>query len=365
MKTRLSKVQKQIVKHVSNAILISKTENITYLTNFSGFSKDEREAFLFITKNKQYILTDGRYSTAVKNQIKEFELIEISPKNPMIKILNALKTKHKIKTFGLEENNLTVSEHKKISKHFNDTYHHSVSNLRIIKSKSEINAIEKACELGDKTFDYILKKIKKGISEKELAFEIEFFIKKHGADISFPPIVAFGKNSAIPHHVPTMNYEPLTTNSIVLLDFGVRLNNYCSDMTRTVFFGKPTPEQKRIYQTVLEAQKLAIDHLGRWQAEQLRSHDSSEVDRIARDYIISKGYPTIPHSLGHGIGIEVHEAPRLSPKSKDILKKNMVFTIEPGIYITGSGGVRIEDVVVLEKNKVRLLTHSPKNLTIL
>ena len=369
MNQRLSKL---IKTQRLDALLISSVPNIIYLTNFVGFSKDERQAFLFITKNKQYILTDGRYSEAVKNNVKDFKLIQISPSLSFEKALRKLCKKHDVKRLGFEGHNLSFLEHQKLSKHFNNLprrkagiYHLSISDLRCVKESNEILAIEKACELGDKTFDYILKKIKFGVSEKEIAFEIELFIKKQGADISFPPIVAFGKNSAIPHHVPTMNYEPLTTNSIVLLDFGVRLNNYCSDMTRTVFFGKPTPEQKRIYQTVLEAQKLAIDHLGRWQAEQLRSHDSSEVDRLARQYITSKGYKTIPHSLGHGIGLEVHEAPRLSPKSKDILKKNMVFTIEPGIYITGSGGVRIEDVVVLEKNKVRLLTHSPKNLTIL
>jgi len=241
---------------------------------------------------------------------------------------------------------------------------------RLIKAVHEIASIEKACNLGDKTFDYILTKIKEGVSEKELALEIKRFIKKHKAKTSFPPIVAFGKNSSIPHHVPTHNSKLLTHNSIILLDFGVRLNNYCSDMTRTVFFGSPTAEYKKMYQTVLDAQQKALEHLvahlegGRKDSFEVESIKAKNVDKVARDYIISRGYPTIPHSLGHGIGLEVHEAPIISPKSKDTLKPGMVFTIEPGIYIPGFGGIRIEDVVVLEK-PCRLLTKSPSDLTIL
>lgn len=363
MITPLAELRKEFAKNKLDAILVSSIPNIVYLTNYSGFSKEEREAFLLITKNKQYILTDGRYVQAVKTLIPDFKLIEISSKNPVSKILKKLKSKHKIKKLGFEEHNISFLEHEKLLSHFNDLNHFSLNNIRSIKTQAEIAAIEKACELGDKAFKHILKYIKLGVSEKDLAFEIEFFIKKNGADISFRPIVAFGKNSAIPHHVPTNNSKLITHNSIVLLDFGVKLNNYCSDMTRTVFFGKPTNEQKKIYQTVLEAQKLAIEYLQKSYLRDGRT-DSSEVDRIARDYITSKGYKTIPHSVGHGIGIEVHEAPYLSPKSKDILKEGMVFSVEPGIYIPGFGGVRIEDLVILEKTGIRLLTHSPKTLIV-
>ncbi len=364
MITPLTELKELLVKNKLDAVLISSISNIIYLTDYSGFSKEEREAYLFITQNQQYTLTDGRYIQAVKTLIPNFKLIEISSTNSAKDILKKLKIKHKIKRLGVEENNLTHKEYKELSACFNDLpagkaglNHFSLNNLRAIKNGKEISAVEKACKLGDKTFAYILKKIKLGVSEKEVANEIEFFIKKHGADISFRPIVAFGKNSAIPHHVSTHNSKLLTHNSIVLLDFGVKLNNYCSDMTRTVFFGKPTLEQKRMYQTVLEAQKFAIS---RCHAEFI---SASQVDNVARDYIISKGYKTIPHSVGHGIGIDVHEAPHLSPNSKDILKEGMVFSIEPGIYSPNFGGVRIEDLVVLEKNNVRLLTHSPHLLT--
>ncbi|MDO8583013.1 MAG: aminopeptidase P family protein, partial [bacterium] len=341
MDTPLFRLKKLIKKDKLDGVLISSVPNIIYLTNYSGFSKEEREAFLFVTENKQYILTDGRYTQAVKKLIPDFELIEISGKNPFEKIFKALITKHKIKKIGFEGNNLSFLEHKAFKKYFSNIYHLSLSYLRIIKTPQEISKIKKACELGDKAFDYVLKKIKLGVSEKELAFEIEFFIKKNGGDLSFPSIVAFGINSAIPHH-QTSDKRLATSDKLVLLDFGVKLDNYCSDMTRTVFFGKPTKEQRKMYETVLAAQQKSIDTLN----SLFMIHNSipaKRIDKAARDYIISKGYKTIPHSVGHGIGIEVHEAPHLSPKSKDILKEGMVFSIEPGIYIPGFGGVRIED----------------------
>ncbi len=352
-----------------NGILISSTPTITYLTNYSGFSILEREAYLFITKSESYLLTDGRYTEAVRN-IPNFVLIEISPINSLQKMLIHLANKHNIKKLGIEENNLTVSEYKRLKKCFNDLNHFSIRDLRSIKDKGEIFSIEQACQLGDKTFDYILKKIKQGVTEKEIAFEIEFFIKKAGADISFKPIVAFGKNSAIPHH-QTSDKQLAIRDKFVLLDFGAKIDNYCSDMTRTVFFGKANAEQKKMHQIVLDAQNQAIDYLysSRERSESRSEFSTSsnnkihakDVDKVARDYITSQGYPTIPHSLGHGIGLEVHESPSLSPKSKDILKPGMVFSIEPGIYIAGFGGVRIEDLVILEPSGPRLLTKSPKS----
>lgn len=369
MNSRLSSVRKLLTKKRLDAILVSSVPNITYLTNYSGFLALEREAYLFITKNHHYLFTDGRYTEAVRN-IPHFTLIEITPINPLQKALVTLTKQHKIKKIGIDENSLTVSEYKKLKKHFNDIYHFSdIATLRAVKEVHEIAAIEKACRLGDKTFTYVLNKIKKGVSEKEVAFEIEFFIKKYGADISFSPIVAFGKNSAIPHH-QSSNKPLAISDNLVLLDFGVKMNNYCSDMTRTVFFGKASAEQKRMYQTVLDAQQKAMEELyqlggGRTDFSEVnaRGINAKDVDKAARDCIISQGFPFIPHSLGHGIGLQVHELPRLSPKSKDRLVPGMVFSIEPGIYIPGFGGVRIEDLVVLEKSGLPRRKACPRLLT--
>lgn len=356
---RVDTVRKQMVKKRLDAVLVSSIPNITYSTGCSNFSKDEREAFLLITKNRQYILTDGRYSEAVKEKVPHFILIEISSTSPFKKALGDLAKTFKLQRVGFEQDNITVSEYQRISSCFSSLQPFEVSDLRIIKEKEEIDLIEQACQLGDKTFDHILQSIKPELSEKEVSFELEYYIKRNGADVSFPPIVAFGSNSSVPHH-QTGN-QALERGDIVLLDFGVRLNNYCSDMTRVVFLGKVTTEQKRLYQTVFDAQQKAIEFL---QGVSLykESPCARDVDKVARDFIVSKGYPAIPHSLGHGIGLEVHESPRLSPTSKEILKPGMVFSIEPGIYIPGFGGVRIEDLFVFETSGLRQLTSSPKEL---
>jgi len=354
MDNRLTKATSLLQKNHLDAMLVSSIPNITYLTNYSGFSSIEREAYLLITKNNSYILTDGRYTEAVRDVVG-FTLLEISSTKPLKDLLLELATKHKIKRLGIEENNLTVSEYKMLKKHFNDLNHFSdIAMLRAVKDSDEMKTIEEACKLGDKTFSHVLKKIKAGITEKELAFEIEFFIKKAEADISFKPIVAFGKNAAIPHH-QTSNQRLASSGQFVLLDFGVKIDNYCSDMTRTVFFGKATEEEKKMYQTVLEAQTKAIQQLSN------KTIKASDVDKIARNHITSYGYPTIPHSIGHGIGLEVHETPSLSPKSKAILQLGMVFSVEPGIYLPESGGVRIEDLVTLTPLGTEILTNAPKS----
>lgn len=359
MGNKINKIKLLIEKSDLDAVLISSVSNIVYLTDYCGFSYFEREAFLVITGKANYLITDGRYSEAVSD-ISGFELLEVSSTRRLEHIFKYLSEEKKIKKIGIDENNITIAENKKLKKYFRAIPVPDLKNLRIIKDEDEISKIEKACKLGDEAFDFILKKLKLGVTEKQIAFEIEFFIRKRGVDISFPPIVAFGKNSSIPHHQPTNN--ELITHSPVLLDFGVRYQNYCSDMTRTVFFGKADGKFKKMYNTVLTAQQKAIDLLKWSMINGKSSIKASDVDKVVRSHIISQGFPTIPHSLVHGIGIDVHEPPRLSPKSKDILKEGMVFSIEPGIYLPGSGGVRIEDLVLLEEKGLILLTHSSKEI---
>lgn len=366
MDTRLDRVRKLLSRRNLDALLVSSTANITYLTNFSNFSKDEREALLLITEKQRYLFTDGRYIKAVRKQVEGFDVIEVSSTNPLSKLVRATMRKESMKRLGFEKGDVRVEEYERFGISEIGVEQTIVEKMRMVKDEGEIEAIERARRLGDETFDHILKKIKSGISERELAFEIELFIKKKGADLSFPPIVAFGENSAIPHH--KTSGQRLTTNDIVLLDFGVKVDNYCSDMTRTVFFGKASAKQRKMYRTVLEAQRRAIEYL----TSKILDNKSSivnrthvyakDVDKIARSFITAQGYPTIPHSLGHGIGLEVHELPRLSPRSKDKLVPGMVFSIEPGIYEPGFGGVRIEDLVILEASGPRLLTNAPNEL---
>ncbi len=226
--------------------------------------------------------------------------------------------------------------------------------MRGIKTQKEILKIKKACQLGDKVYSQILKIIRIGITEQELGLEIIHLIRKNGASLSFRPIIAFGENASEPHHVAT-NLKLKKNHGFLKIDLGTKVNGYCSDMTRTVFFGKANSKQKKIYKTVLESQQKAMDFVK-------VSRKAFDADKIARDYIVKKGFPTIPHTLGHGIGKRVHEGFRLGPKSKTIFEDHMVFTIEPGIYIKGYGGVRIEDTFYLNKNKLIQLTKSPKKL---
>ncbi|MDO8573630.1 MAG: Xaa-Pro peptidase family protein [Candidatus Daviesbacteria bacterium] len=335
-KLRISTLQKKLKEEKLDAVLVSSVSNITYLSGYANFSEKEREAYIFIGADFAYLISDARYMEEIKSNVPHLTFFERSHKNPIADLFK----KHKIKNLGIEENNLTVSEFKLIKRHFKNLKHFEIS--RSIKTKKEIDKIEKACKIGDMAFEYILKKFKAGVTEKEIAKDMENLVRDRSAEFSFPAIVAFGKNSAVPHH--HTGETVLNENEFVLLDFGVKFENYCSDMTRTFFFGKPNKKQKNMYQAVLKAQQKAVEAIE--QGER----------KVAK--IFKAAGLAIPHSLGHGIGLEVHEAPHISPKSKEILKEGMVFSIEPGIYIPNFGGVRIEDLFVLEKNSLRKLTHA-------
>lgn len=355
-----------------DALFISSVSNIIYFTGYAGFSKEEREAFVLFTEKSQYIFTDARYTTAVKQLLRHFSLQEISTKTPLKTLLQNILEQEKIKILGLEEYNLTAKEFQGIKKTVKSLspkirlkpIGSLLATIRQIKTAKEISAIKDACALGDKAFSFILTQIKPGISEKELAKKLAYYILENNADLSFPTIVAFGKNAAIPHHV-TSN-KKLAKNSFILFDFGVKHNNYCSDMTRTVFFGIPTKEQKKIYQVVYESQQKAFEFLQKALIKKSNNNIiASDVDAVARKHIAQQGYPSIPHSLGHGIGIDVHETPRLSPNSKTKLVDGMVFSIEPGIYLPGHFGVRIEDLIAITGDKMKVLTTAPKKFMII
>lgn len=356
MINRLEKIRQLITQQQLDGILISSVANIFYLTGYSNFSPEERECYLLITPKKQYLLTDRRYIEAVEKTVPHFESIEITGSFSYQEVLKALSQKYKIITLGIEEDNLTVYEYKKWKKVFRKIVAADLSNLRVIKEVGEIKTIQLACKLADQAVAEILKKLKLGITEKEIALEFEKIIKQKG-ELSFHTIIAFGENSAIPHH-QTGNRK-LKKGDFILIDCGSKVEGYCSDMTRTYIFGKPNEKQKIIHQTVLDAQQKAIDYI-KMQLKEGKEARGVEVDRLAREYIKVAGFEPYSHGLGHGTGILIHEPPRLSLKSKDLLKEGMVFSIEPGIYIPGFGGVRIEDLFVIKNNKLIQLTNSPK-----
>lgn len=329
------------------AVYISGYANIFY---YSGFTSSD--ARLIITPKESILLTDSRYTVQAQEQAPDFTLKDIND-------LDIIK-KLEIKKLGFEEDHLTVKEFAKINKYSLELFpsQQKISSQREIKDSEEIKRISEAERLGDEAFSYILDCIKPGMSEKEVAFLIENFLRKNGAQkLSFETIAASGVRSSMPHGV--VSDKIIEKGDFLTLDFGCVLDGYCSDMTRTVAIGEVNQKQKEIYDIVLAAQIAACEFIA-------EGKTCAEVDYVARKIIEDSGYgECFGHSLGHGVGIEVHEEPRLSPKSTQILKKGHAVTIEPGIYIDGFGGVRIEDLVIIgEKNTVNL-TKSPKELIIL
>lgn len=366
MSNRLTKVRKAIKKLNLDALFITSQPNVTYLTRFSGLAPNEREAFLFITGKNAYLLTFPTYFGLYKKAGNGITTLCITSDKKLTNHLTEIIQKEKIKTTGFEEKNLTVSELKSLKSKVKTCLNKPIKwqqtnslieNLRIIKDADELRYIRKAVKITDQAFDFITKKIKKGVSEKQLALEIEFFIKRHADDIAFSPIVAFDKNAAIPHYMPSNNPQ-LITHNLVLLDFGAKVNGYCSDMTRVVFFGSPKPSQIKMYSTVLQAQKKALKKLK-------AGVKGNEIDKISRNYIVSKGFPEYLHGLGHGVGLTIHEEPRMKKDNKQILPENSVVTLEPAIYLEGKYGIRIEDLVVLKKDGVEVLSKTTKDIIII
>lgn len=338
------------------ALLITDPANINYLTGFCGVSTREREAFVLITHQKIYLLT---YPVSLQENMPRktsYQLLLITPGRKLDHHLLTILRQEKISSLGFEKDNLTVGEYDLWSEKVNVNWVPTrgiIENLRIIKTEEEIKKIEKAALLTDKAYNFIRSKIRYGVTEKYLAFELEYFIRKKGAEIAFPPIVAFNIHSALPHHQPS--YTKLKHNSLILIDLGAKVEGYSADMTRVLFFGTPGSRQAKIYETVLLAQKLTLQHLK-------VGLPTSQSDQTAREVIKKAEFPEYPHGLGHGVGLDIHEAPRLRLDSQEILRENMVVTVEPGIYLEGFCGVRIEDLVVLKKSGLDILSKSPKSL---
>ncbi len=347
MHNRVDKLCEKL--HDNEAVLISGYPNIFY---YSGFTSED--AYLLISHDTRIIVTDSRYTIQAKEQAKGFDLIDI--KDGFEKIFSKTNAKY----IGYEENVMSVREYKRLRTNLraNQDFvemQNIINEQRKIKDAGEIKKIAEAEKIGDAAFSYILKEIRAGKTEREIALLIEFFMKKQGASaLSFDTIAASGKRSAMPHGVAT---DKLIENGDFLtLDFGCVFEGYCSDMTRTVVVGKADERQKEIYNIVLRAQTEAIN-------EVREGVKCSAVDAIARDIIKNSGYgDNFGHGLGHSVGIEIHEAPSFAPKCSETVKNGYIMSVEPGIYIDGFGGVRIEDLIAVENGKALNLTHSSKEL---
>lgn len=360
MTSRIEKIRKFTQELNIDALFITNQQNVSYLTGFTGLATDEREGFLLITKNNAYFFVFPTYFGLFEKGGNGFTTLCLTHDKRLTDQLSVIVKKEKIRSIGIEEENITLSEFGSLKNKVKTRWQRTkgaVEEARVIKDETELGYIKKAAKITDYAFDFIKGKIKKGVTEKSLSLDLEFFLKKNADDVAFSPIVAFNENSAIPHYLSTHNQQ-LTTHNLILLDFGAKINGYCADMTRVVFFGTPSEKQVKVYNTVLSAQKLALDNLK-------TGKKTSEIDKIARDYIISKGFPEYPHGLGHGVGLSIHENPRLKKDNTTRLKENMVVTIEPSIYLPGYCGIRIEDLVVLKENGVKILSHSPKKIIVI
>lgn len=358
---------------MAHADLITNKSNIRYLSNFDGSS-----GFMLLTNTKKYLFTDFRYIERAKNIIKKgITLIDITRvwRNPeeLKKHWHSTLKKHKITSLGIEEDDLTIARFKRYKKMSRGTkikytdISGKFAEIREIKSKEEIKLITKSQQINEKVFLEIKEEIlswsnksaiwrkKNPLYEIDLAYKIKELGNKYGAeDVSFDPIVAFGKNSAIPHHSP--GKTKLNKDDIVLIDMGMKYKGYCSDMTRTFFTGKISAEQEKVYNLVLEAQLNAVNNIK-------AGITGSKADALSRDIIKKAGYGEFyGHAGGHGVGLDIHESPALSEKYNKKFRENIVVTVEPGIYLAGKFGVRIEDMVLVQKKGVKNLTKPSKKL---
>ena len=355
-------------------IFITNATNIRYLTGFFGV--ENRDAYLLILESNAYLFVSGLYENEAKNislptsllqkhfpQITTLKICILSANNRIAKQLASICHKEEIDTLLYESDSLTVAEYTAFKNVLSPiTLSQSrdiIENLRTKKFANEVASITTAANLTDAAFTFIQTKVIKGITEGELAWEIESFFKHAGAQLAFTPIVAFGKNSALPHYSPTGLGATLSDTDIILLDFGARVNGYCADMTRMLFVGEPKKEWLDAYRAVLAANERAIGLLAKGE------RNGSAIDNLARDIVTNAKLPDYPHSLGHAVGLDIHEAPRLSIYQETTLLPRMAITIEPATYIPDEFGIRIEDLVYIKETGIDVLSKSTKDVIIL
>lgn len=343
-----------------HALFVTNPVNVYYLTGFSSLSApNEKDAFLFITKNKWYLLTYAMYKEEAERAVYDKEHITpmyLSQNTPLREALSSIKQNHEINALGVESSSILLNEYRLLTSIFSTVSINEklfwIEPSREVKTEKEVEYIKNACAITDECLTYIEQTLKDGMSEKDIAWEIESFIKQHAAELSFPPIVAFNEHSAIPHHIAS-TATSLQKPTLVLLDFGAKIQGYHADITRVLFWGEPKKEWINAYRSVKQAKDKAAEYI-----QTTKDPSGKTADRIARELLIKDGYESFPHGLGHGVGLSIHEDPRLSMTRDDLLKQNMVFTIEPAVYISQQFGIRLEDTVWYTNERLVPLTNS-------
>ena len=352
--SRVAAIREVIADAGLDGILISNGENRRYLSGFIGSA-----GLLLITGSETRLITDFRYTEQAGIQAPGFKVVRQMGR--LTEWFPPVLDELGIRKLGFESDDVTVATLKTFEEavagagsaiEFVPTTGHTVK-LRAIKDADELAALQRAIDVGDAAFEETLRKLRLGMTESEAAWEFEKSIRERGAEsLSFDTIVASGPNAARPHH--QTGERELREGETIVFDCGAKFEGYCSDLTRTVVLGEPDAEVIRVYNIVLEAQELAIRDVR-------AGMTGEEADGLSRRVISDAGHADdFGHSLGHGLGLEVHEEPHVGPRADNVLEVGMPFTVEPGIYIPGWGGVRIEDVVVLEPEGARVLSHASK-----
>ena len=353
---RIAAVRERLEVLQLDALLITTPSNRRWVSGFTGSA-----GVVLVGRDRAHFATDSRYWEQIGLQSPGFKLVKVTGATTVIAPDILLETGGL--TIGFEPAHLTVAAYEQWTGAIDNLAESDrprfvaapglIEGLRIFKDADELDALERAVRLGDEGMAHAMSVIEPGMTERQLAWEIQRYVMEHGADdLSFSTIVAGGDWGASPHAYP--RDVPLAEGAGVVIDMGVVVDGYASDLTRTLFLGEPDDQFKRVYDTVLIAQTMAEERIE-------AGMPGSEAHQIAATVIAEAGYGEyFRHGLGHGIGLDIHEAPRLAPGSAAILEDGQVFTVEPGIYIPGWGGVRIEDQCVMENGRVRAVSTSPK-----
>jgi len=341
---RLTTIRRQLTRNRIDCLIVTSPPNVTYLTGFTG-----ADSWAAVTRNRTYLLTDSRYTEQAAHESHNCLIVERTNSMPHAAADLAARL-NSVHTIAVEKS-ISLAEFQALRKHSTKRLRSVagiVETARSRKHDAEVSAIKTSASITAAVLRSLLPRIKPGITEIELAGLLDLQARTAGADTSFETIVAFGPNASRPHHRPTR--KKLKTTDTILIDFGARYKGYCSDVTRSFALGAPTALYRRAFEVVEHAQAAAISTIK-------AGVNATTVDSAARDVIRAAGLPVYGHGTGHGFGLEVHEAPFLKPRSKETLQPGHVLTIEPGIYIPGKLGVRIEDDVLVTETGCKVLTR--------
>jgi Xaa-Pro aminopeptidase len=353
--SNLQRLRQRLTEKGLDAALISNIDNVRWATGFTGSS-----GLVVMSQNDGVFITDSRYDQQAREQVQGLDVYIYGNPQTMAQAAKLHAEQYGIGSLAFESEHVSFASFKNFEKEFNGISLEPVEGLagplRMVKTADEIAKMRAACALADACFTHVLRMIQTGVTEYDVSHDIEFYFRRSGAELAFSPIVVSGERSARPHGVPSE--KKLEKGDFVTMDFGAKLDGYCSDLTRTVVVGEASDRHKEVYEAVLAAQLAAIEGIR-------PGMQTKDVDAIARDILAEKGLAEyFGHGLGHGLGSVVHDVGRMGPTATDVVEVGQVWTMEPGVYIPGFGGVRIEDDVVVTEAGCEVLTHSPKHLQV-